>query len=113
LLCYKKFNTIRRIKKIDRLNVVGSGLVEIEKFWNSRSKTYFLKNNNNILDFVVFFKLAKPILVNKLKSLCIKTFYKFNLFVDCKYERVNPPEICDVAFKTENVPVYSGSNFQP
>lgn len=43
-----------RVKKIDRLNITGGNLVEIEKFKNNRSTTFYLKNNNNIVDLLSF-----------------------------------------------------------
>ena len=57
----------RRIKKMDYLNSVGSGLIEIERFKKIRSNTYFLKNFNNCIDLTQFFKIALPLLSSKLR----------------------------------------------
>jgi len=43
-----------RVKKIDRLNTTGGNLVEIEKIKNNRSTTFYLKNNDNIVDLLSF-----------------------------------------------------------
>ena len=90
----------RRIKKIEYLNSIGSGLIEIERFKKNRSNTYFLKNFNNCIDFTQFFKIALPLLVSKLRLLCARSTYKFNLFVECVYENILSDKQQNVAFKT-------------
>jgi len=43
-----------RVKKINRLNTTGGNLVEVEKFKNNRSTTFYLKNNDNIVNLLTF-----------------------------------------------------------
>ncbi|XP_060859920.1 uncharacterized protein LOC132937114 [Metopolophium dirhodum] len=103
-----KFN---RIKKINRLNITGQKLVEIEKFKNNRSKTFYYKNNENLIDLLSFLNSTSSSLKSKLKELCSSSTYKFNLFVDLVYENLITGEVRDVAFKTTNVLCYFTSNF--
>jgi len=73
---------LNRIKKINRLNTTGQNLVEIEKFKNNRSKTFYYKNNENLIDLLSFLNSTSSSLKSKLKELCSSSTYKFNLFVD-------------------------------
>ncbi|KAL4152680.1 hypothetical protein QTP88_000513 [Uroleucon formosanum] len=61
-----KFN---RIKKINRLNTTGQNLIEIEKFKNNRSKTFYYKNNENLIDLLTFLNSTSSSLKSKLNEL--------------------------------------------
>ncbi|KAE9522549.1 hypothetical protein AGLY_017056 [Aphis glycines] len=74
------------ITKKQRMNTIGSGLIEIERF----RKDYFL---------------------TWLKQSCIKTSIKFNLHVDATYIRPITHDKQDVAFKTSNVLACNSSDF--
>lgn len=99
-----------RVKKIDRLNITGGNLVEIEKFKNNRSTTFYFKNNDNIVDLLSFLNSSSFFLKLKLKELCKSSSYKFNLWVDLVYENTITGEIRDVSFKTTNVVCFLTSN---
>lgn len=105
--------TNHRITKRIRLSTVGNSLQEIENFRKTRSKTYYLKNEDNFLDFNQFFKFASPLLINKLKELHNTYSYKFNLYVDCVYENILTNENRDVAFKTKNEIIHTTSDLKP
>jgi hypothetical protein len=93
-------NKCNRIKKCDQIDVTGNTLIETEKFKNTRSKTFFLKKNNNFIDLLWFLKFASSVLTCKLKEICSLSSLKFNLFVDSVYENIITGEIRDVGFKT-------------
>lgn len=69
-----------RILKISRMNVIGDGLVEIERF-KTTSKTFALKNLNKFLDFKQFLNYCSNMLIHKLKKVSSNTSIKFNLFI--------------------------------
>jgi len=72
------------ITKFRRMEIIGNGLVEIERFKNT-SKTSVLRNVNNFIDFDQFFEYSLRMLVNKLKETTQRISIKFNLYLDCVY----------------------------
>jgi len=51
--------------KARRMEIIGNGLVEIERFKNT-SKTCVLRNVNNFIDFGQFFEYSFRMLFDKL-----------------------------------------------
>ncbi|KAE9544290.1 hypothetical protein AGLY_001469 [Aphis glycines] len=98
------------ITKKQRMNTIGSGLIEIERF-RKGSKTFIIKNCENYIDYRLFFNYISHGLILKLKQSCIKTSIKFNLHVDATYIRPITHDKQDVAFKTSNVLACNSSDF--
>lgn len=99
------------ITKRTRMNVIGSGLIQIDRF-KKCSKTFVLKNDYNFIDFNQFFDYSFEMLVCKLKKFTQQSTIKFNLYLDCDYVRVLTQEHRDISFKTENILAYTNSNFE-
>lgn len=93
------------------MNVIGNGLVEIERFKKS-SQTFFIKNNSKFIHYPLFFSSILDQLIFKLKHSSLQTSIKFNLHVDCVYEQIITHEIQNVAFKTQNILGCNSSNFK-
>ena len=100
----------QRISKSIRMNTIGDGLVEIERFKNT-SKTFFIKNKSKFTHYPLFFNSISNKIISKLKYSCVQTSIKFNLHVDSVYERTLSDEIKNVAFKTKNMLPCNSSNF--
>ncbi|XP_050056138.1 uncharacterized protein LOC126549806 [Aphis gossypii] len=98
------------ITKKQRMNTIGSGLIEIERF-RKGLKTFIIKNCENYIDYKLFFNYISHGLILKLKQSCIKTSIKFNLHVDATYTRPITHDKQDVAFKTSNVLACNSSDF--
>ncbi len=99
------------ISKRTRMNVIGSGLIQLNRF-KKCSKTFVLKNDYNFIDFNQFFDYSFEMIVCKLKKMTQQTSIKFNLYLDCVYVHVLTQEHRDISFKTENVLAYTNSNFE-
>jgi hypothetical protein len=100
----------RMISKSIRMNTIGDGLVEIERF-KKTSKTFFIKNTSKFISYPLFFSSISDKIISKLKYSCIQTSIKFNIHVDSVYERTLSNEIQNVAFKTKNMIGCNSSNF--
>ncbi|XP_050066082.1 uncharacterized protein LOC126555168 [Aphis gossypii] len=98
------------ITKKQRMNTIGSGLIDIERF-RKGSKTFIIKNCENYIDYKLFFNYILHELILKLRQSCIKTSIKFNLHVDATYTRPITHDKQDVAFKTSNVLACNSSDF--
>ncbi|KAE9522233.1 hypothetical protein AGLY_017371 [Aphis glycines] len=99
------------ISKRTRMNVIGSGLIQLNRF-KKCSKTFVLKNDYNFIDFNQFFDYRFEMIVCKLKKMTQQTSIKFNLYLDCVYVHVLTQEHRDISFKTVNVLAYTNSNFK-
>ncbi|KAF0708493.1 Uncharacterized protein FWK35_00036940 [Aphis craccivora] len=100
------------ISKRTRMNVIGSELIQLNRF-KKCSKTFVLKNDYNFIDFNQFFDNSFEMIVCKLKKMTQQTSIKFNLYLDCVYVHiVLTQEHRDISFKTENVLAYTNSNFE-
>ncbi|KAF0698782.1 Uncharacterized protein FWK35_00038911 [Aphis craccivora] len=66
------------ISKRTRMNVIGSGLIQLNRF-KKCSKTFVLKNDYNFIDFNQFFDYGFEMIVCKLKTMTQQTSIKFNL----------------------------------
>ncbi|XP_050064503.1 LOW QUALITY PROTEIN: uncharacterized protein LOC126553366 [Aphis gossypii] len=99
------------ISKRTCMNVIGSGLIQLNRF-KKCSKTFVLKNDYNFIDFNQFFDYGFEMIVCKLKKMTQQTSIKFNLYLDCVYVHVLTQEYRDISFKTVNVLAYTNSNFE-
>ncbi|KAE9529152.1 hypothetical protein AGLY_011948 [Aphis glycines] len=98
------------IRKYQRMNTTGTGLIEIERF-KKCSKTFVIKNNKKYTDYNLFFSYILDKLVSKLKKLSLNTSIKFNINVDTVYERSVTHDIQNMAFKTSNILACNSSDF--
>ncbi|XP_050066624.1 uncharacterized protein LOC126555790 [Aphis gossypii] len=112
-LAMKSKTKIQRnvISKRTRMNVIRSGLIQLNRF-KKCSKTFVLKNDYNFIDFNQFFDYGFEMIVCKLKKMTQQTSIKFNLYLDCVYVHVLTQEYRDISFKTVNVLAYTNSNFE-
>jgi len=99
------------LSKTARLNMYGNGLIEIQRFKKRMSKTFFIKNELNFLNFNSFFNYCRDIIIAKLKDVSEKNSLKFNICIECTYENFVTLEFHDAEFKTSNVLAHSESNF--
>jgi len=86
------------------------GLVEIERF-KSCSRTFIVKNKEEIIDYHVFFSYVSEMLISRLTQSSQQSTIKFNLHVDSMYEQLLTGEVQDMSFKTSNVLAYKSSDF--
>ncbi|KAE9522580.1 hypothetical protein AGLY_017002 [Aphis glycines] len=86
-----------------------SELVEIERF-KSCSRTFIVKNKEEIIDYHVFFSYVSEMLISKLTQSSQQSAIKFNLHVDSTYEQLLTNEVQDMSFKTTNVLACKSSN---
>jgi hypothetical protein len=100
----------RMISKSIRMNTIGDGLEEIERF-KKTSKTFFIKNKSKFINYPLFFSSISDKIISKLKYSCIQTSIKFNIHVDSVYERTLSNETQSVVFKTKNKLGCNSSNF--
>lgn len=100
----------KTITKSMRMNSIGDGFVEMERFKKS-SQTFFIKNTSKFIHYPLFFNSISDKIISKLKNACRQTSIKFNLHVDSVYVRVLSNETQNVAFKTKNILACNSSNF--
>ncbi|KAE9521487.1 hypothetical protein AGLY_018121, partial [Aphis glycines] len=103
-----KRNTITKRRRME--STVESELVEIERF-KSCSRTFIVKNKEEIIDYHVFFSYVSEMLISKLTQSSQQSAIKFNLHVDSTYEQLLTNEVQDMSFKTTNVLACKSSNF--
>ncbi|KAL4084059.1 hypothetical protein QTP88_029375 [Uroleucon formosanum] len=85
-------------------------LIEIERF-KSCSRTFIVKNKEEIIDYHVFFKYISEMLISRLTQSSQQSTIKFNLHVDSTYEQLLTGEVQDISFKISNVLACKSSNF--
>ncbi|CAI6356350.1 unnamed protein product [Macrosiphum euphorbiae] len=102
-----KRNTITKRR---RMESDEGGLVEIERF-KSCSRTYIVKNKEEIIDYNVFFNYVSEMLISRLTQSSQQSAIKLNLYVDSTYEQLLTDEVQDMSFKTSNVLASKSSNF--
>ncbi|KAE9523737.1 hypothetical protein AGLY_015878 [Aphis glycines] len=103
-----KRNTITKRRRME--SAAESELVEIERF-KSCSRTFIVKNKEEIIDYHVFFSYVSEMLISKLTQSSQQSAIKFNLHVDSTYEQLLTNEVQDMSFKTTNVLACKSSNF--
>jgi len=102
-----KRNTITKRR---RMETIGNGLVEIERF-KSCSKIFIIQNKKKFINYEIFFGYISDMLISKLKQSTQESSIKFNLHVDSMYELLTTHEIRDMSFKTSNVIACNSSDF--
>lgn len=103
-----KRNTITKRRRME--SAAEGELVEIERF-KSCSRTFIVKNKEEIIDYHVFFSYVSEMLISKLTQSSQQSTIKFNLHVDSTYEQLLTNEVQDMSFKTTNVLACKSSNF--
>ncbi|KAE9521636.1 hypothetical protein AGLY_017932 [Aphis glycines] len=103
-----KRNTITKRRRME--SAVKGELVEIERFKNC-SRTFIVKNKEEIIDYYVFFSYVSEMLISRLTQSSQQSTIKLNLHVDSMYEQLLTNEVQDMSFKTTNVLACKSSNF--
>ncbi len=88
-----KRNTITKRRRME--SAVKGELVEIERFKNC-SRTFIVKNKEEIIDYYVFFSYVSEMLISRLTQSSQQLTIKLNLHVDSMYEQLltNEYKIC-------------------
>ncbi|XP_022180830.1 uncharacterized protein LOC111041004 [Myzus persicae] len=102
-----KKNTITKRR---RMESAEGELIEIERF-KSCSRTFIVKNKEEIIDYHVFFSYVSEMLNSRLTQSNHQSTIKFNLHVDSTYEQLLTGEVQDMSFKTSNVLACKSSDF--
>ncbi|KAL4083511.1 hypothetical protein QTP88_028827 [Uroleucon formosanum] len=76
-------------------------LIEIKRF-KSCSRTFIVKNKEEIIDYHVFFKYISEMLISRLTQSSQQLTIKFNLHVDSTYEQLLTGELTSPSF----VPIF-------
>lgn len=89
-------------------------IVEIEKAFKNRMKTYLIDNRPNIKDPKIFLENSRPLIVNKIREIMQENNYKMNIVLLAEYKKPSNNEniFQQMNFKTKNTIILHTSNIE-